>query len=398
MLRTCLAVLVLVAACARPSDPRDVVTVWHPYSGDEARALGDLAKRWNDTHTDVRIDLVLVPYDALADKITASIPNGNGPDLFVFAHDRIGDWAEAGHLEPIEFFVDDALADRYDMQALASLAYGRSLFGLPLAVKSVALFYRTDLVPTAPATTDDLLRIGRALTDSATGRHGLAYDNTSMYFHAAWMHGFGGRVFDEDGHPSLDSAAAREALAFARILGGPGGIMPEEITSSMVGSLFTEGRAAMAISGPWLIGSLDDGVPWRVAPLPVVSGTGRPAAPFLGSEALLMSSRARDKAAAFQVLSFLADDESALHRAIQARQVVPNAAAYKDPRVAADQVLAGFRAQAQVAIPTPSGPAMQLVWTPYDNAIQKVVAQGETPAAALAEAQREVTSYLRGTP
>src|SRR5215207_3644366 len=97
-------------------------------------------------------------------------------------------------------------------------------------------------------------------------------------------------------------------------------------SGTLVATLFNEGVAAMAMSGPWFQGDIAAGVPWRVAPLPVISETGRPAAPFLGAEGVLMSSRARDKDAAFAVMAHLAGDASAAMRARRARQVVPNRA------------------------------------------------------------------------
>jgi len=110
----------------------------------------------------------------------------------------------------------------------------------------------------------------------------------------------------------------------------------------------------------------------------------------------MMSARAKDKRAAFQVMDWLAGDAQAIVRAAKARQVVPNRSAYLDPRVARDPVLAAFRRQAEVAVPMPSLPAMRMVWTPYDTAIQKVIAQGADPAAALADAERDVRGYLEG--
>lgn len=391
-----LCVALLAGGCSAAGGRADVVTLWHSYSGDERAALEELAARWNDEHPDVRLRLVAVPYDAFPDKITAAIPNGNGPELFIFAHDRIGDWAEAGILEPIEFFVDEPLADRYEGQALSAMAYRGSLYGLPLGVKSLALFYRTDLVDAPPATTDDLLALGRRLTDRGAGRFGLAYENTKLYGHAPWLHGFGGAIFDAEGGLAIASPEAVASLAFARELGGSNGIVPAEANGALVATLFQEGRAAMALSGPWFVGGLAPGTPWAVAPLPVVSATGRPAAPFLGAEGVMMSARARDKRAAFVIMDFLCGDEAAVHRAVRARQVVPNRAAARDPRVAGDRVLAAFRAQAETAVPMPSTPAMRMVWTPYDTALQKVIAQGSDAAAALADAEREIRGYIEG--
>lgn len=386
---------VVASGCDGGRAGRESVTLWHAYSGEERSALETLAARFNAEH-DAMLKLVSVPYDAFSDKITAAVPNGNGPDLFIFAHDRIGDWAEAGILEPVEFFVDEAVADRFDYQAISAMAYRGSLYGLPLAVKSLALFYRTDLVETPPRTTDELLALGRSLTDVAKGQYGLAYENTKLYGHAGWLHGFGGGIFDPSGRLAIATPQAVRALVFARTLGGVGGICPAEATGTLVATLFQEGRAAMALSGPWFVGGIPKGVPWAVAPMPLVSATGKPAAPFLGVEGVMMSARAKDKRAAFQVMDFLAGDASAIERAVAARQVVPNRAAYADPRVSGDSVLAAFRRQAEVAEPMPSTPEMRMVWTPYDAAIQKVIAQGADPAVALAEAEREIRSYIQG--
>jgi arabinogalactan oligomer/maltooligosaccharide transport system substrate-binding protein len=390
-----LALVLSGLGCQAPTAVR-TVTLWHAYDESERQTLERLAREWNQAHPEIRLELVNVPFGAFSDKITAAIPNGNGPDLFIFAHDRLGDWAEAGLVEPVEFWVDEHLADRFDLQAISAMAYRGSLYGLPLAVKSLVLFYRADLVERPPATTDELVAIGRRFTAPSAGRFGLVYENTKLYGHAAWLHGFGGALFDDAGAPTLATPEAARALAFAKYLGGPGGIVPAETTVTLVATLFNEGRAPMALSGPWFIGGIAKGVPWAVAPLPTVSATGRPAAPFLGAEGVMMSTRARDKRAAFLVMDFLTGDGAAKVRALSARQVVPNRAIYADPAVAADRVLGTFRAQSERAHPMPSSPTMRMVWTPYDTAIQKVVAQGLDPAAALAVAQRELDGYLAG--
>jgi arabinogalactan oligomer/maltooligosaccharide transport system substrate-binding protein len=393
---TLLPLLLAAAACTRaPGAAADVttITLWHAYSADERGALDELAARWNAAHPQVQLELVNVPYDAFSDKITAAIPNGNGPDLFVFAHDRVGDWAEAGLVEPIEFWVDEPLADRFDARPLDAMVYRGSLYGLPLAVKSLAMFWRTDLLDHAPATTDELLAVGQRFAAGGAGRFGLVYENVRLYAHAAWLHGFGGAIFDADGHPTLATPAARAAAAFARTLAT---LVPAEATATLCATLFNEGRAPIALSGPWFVGGVAPGLAWAVAPLPTVSATGTPAAPYLGAEGVMMSTRAHDKRAAFAVMDFLTSDAAAILRARRARQVVPNRAAYDDPAVRGDHVLAAFRAQAARAVPMPATPAMRMVWTPYDLALEKILAQGVDPGVALAEAQREVEGYLRG--
>ena len=185
----------LGSACTEA--PKPSVTLWHTYNGSERAALEAAGDRWNVAHPDTPLTLVAIPYDAFADKLTSAIPAGNGPDLFIFAHDRLGSWSDAGVLEPIEFWVDDARADRFSADAMSQLAYHGSLYGLPVAEKALALYYRTDLVATPPATTDALVALAPAMT--AKKGFALAYTNVDLYGHAPWLHGFGGKVMNDDG-------------------------------------------------------------------------------------------------------------------------------------------------------------------------------------------------------
>lgn len=390
-----LLALAAISACSTADDGREAVVLWHSYAGEERAALEEVAAAVNQRSTELRLVLVAVPHEALADKLTNAIPNGNGPDLFIYpGHDRIGDWVAGGLIEPIEYYVSEATADRFSPDAIAAMAYQGSLYGLPLAVKSVALYYRTDRLAAPPATTDELVALGRRLTGE--GRFALVYDNADLYGHAAWLHGFGGRLFDEKGELTIDSPEAIAAARFAQELGGEGGVVPPGMTGTMVSTLFNEGKAAMAISGPWLQAELAPGVPWRVASLPVVSATGNPAEPFLGAEGVFLSSRARDMDAAFALMDELAGDDSALRRARRGRQVVPNRAAYREPDIGGDPVLAAFQAQAEHSVPMPATPAMRMVWTPYETALQKIIGQGADPAATLGAAEREIAGYLEG--
>jgi arabinogalactan oligomer/maltooligosaccharide transport system substrate-binding protein len=386
-----LVVLLAIAllGCGAPREPG--IVLWHAYTGLEKTALEKTAARWNEHHPATPLTLVAVPYDSFADKLTSAIPRGNGPDLFIYPHDRIGDWADAGTIEPIEFWVDDALASRFTDQASSAMAYRGSMWGLPLTVKSLALFYRTDLVATPPATTDALI----ALAPAMHAKHGfaLAYANVDLYAHAAWLHGFGGRVMDDAGNLTLATPEAADAMAFARNLVAAG-VSPADAQTPVVASLFNEGKAATVMSGPWFINDIVPGVPWQVAQLPIISASGRPAAPFVGAEGVLMSAQARDKDLAFAVMDELTSDADAIIRARDARQVVANRRAYEDPEVAKDPALRAFRAQLEHTVLMPNTAAMRMVWTPYKTALTEVLAGRADPGKQLLSLDREVRGYL----
>ncbi len=383
-----LSIAVVVAACGSRTDAD--VTLWHAYSGAERAALEALADDWNHAHPDQSLAVVAVPYDGFGDKLTSAIPNGNGPDLFIYSQDRLGDWTAAGILEPIEFWIDDATAARFAPDALATMAYRGSLWGLPLAVKSLALFVRTDLVPEPPRTTDALIAMAPGFR--ARGIFPLAYPVDDLYAHAAWLHGHGGRVMDGD-QPTIATAPGVAAAGFAREL-VVRGVVPRDADGALTATLFSEGKAAMALSGPWFVADIAAGVPWTVTTLPIVSATGEPAAPFLGAEGVLMSARARDKQAAIAIVLALTDDAAATRRATAAHQVVPNPAAYTGA-LAADPVLRAFRDQLAHTVPMPASPAMRAVWTPYKNALGQIVSGATSPADGLERAASEIATYAR---
>jgi maltose-binding protein MalE len=397
-----------------PAGPRKVV-LWHSYRAAEREVLEALAKKWNQRRKDIHLEVVTVPYDALPDKITAAIPRGPGPDLFIFAHDRVGDWAENKIIAPVESYVaaagGESLCDRFLRQTIDALTYGDSLYGLPLAFKATALFVNRALVGRvaggagsqelgrAVGTTEALLTTGRALTDRKAGRFGLVYENAKLYFHAPWLHGFGGQVLQDSPSGKVDlrlvSTGAERALAFAHRLAGPEGIVPAETSAVLVTSLFNSGKAAMVISGPWFLGEINKDVDYAVLPLPVVTETGKRAAPFLGVEGLMLSARAKDPAAAFVIMEFLTSEAAALMRARKARQTVANVATYRDEEVRKDRALMTFRGAFNDTVVMSPSPTMRMVWSPYDMALGRVVTGQAQPRAALDDVDRQVKGFLQ---
>jgi arabinogalactan oligomer/maltooligosaccharide transport system substrate-binding protein len=386
-----LLVLLVVACCGSPHG----VVLWHAYNGAERAALETTAASWNAAHPDAPITLVAVPYDAFADKLSSAIPRGNGPDLFIYPQDRIGDWADAGVIEPIEFWVDDARADRFTPASLAAMAYKGSLWGLPMTVKALALYYNPELVPVPPRTTDDVLALAKQF--HPRGVFALAYPNVDLYEHAPWLHGLGGSIFKESGSAAgalaIATPEAGNAMTFAREL-VTAGATPEDAQASLIASLFNEGRAATVISGPWFMGDIAN-VPWKVTTLPIVSATGEPARPFASAEGLMMSQRAHDKDAAFAVMDYLSNDASAITRAKTARQVVPNVHAWDDAALAHDDVLAAFRAQLDHVVPMPNDPRMRTIWTPYRTALGEVLSGRTLPGPALVKLAHEIEGFAR---
>lgn len=411
------------SACGRRVSPNTVV-LWHSYRGAERQALDKLVHAFNTQERErahrrpgyrpTRVRLLQISFENLPNKVTNAVPRGNGPDLFIFAHDRLGDWVHKDLVEPLGYWVGPAEAKRFLPKTLRAFASGGRLYGLPLAYKSVALFYHTDLIGRdPPATTADLVARGRRFMRArGRGYYGLVYEATDTYFHAPWLFGFGGRFLTpcDAGERApgrcggakmpIASPAAVRALRFARGLAGRGGITPHEVNGQLVTSLFISKRAAMAITGPWFLSDLQTAgrrraLRYRVAPLPRISEAGgRPAAPLLTVEGIFLSRRSRHKARAFRVMAALTSDRAARLRVRLARQLPANVAV--DRLVSSPQsslhspALAAFRRQLETAHLTPATPLMRVVWQPYKQALAAAIARGEDPKASLEKAAREI--------
>ncbi len=373
----------------------ETLNLWHGYRGAERVAFEQLIDDYNHSQSDVQVKALAVPFGSYADKLSAALPRGQGPDLFVFAHDRLGGWASAGHtVAPIDHYVGEDILRRFPPNLIDAMTFGGELYGLPLAFKSPALILNTDLVQTAPATTDAMVAEARRHTDRKAGHFGLAYSYTEPFFHGALMNSFGRGPFDRGGNLDLASRANIDSVDMLVRWVRLDRILPEEPSSTLVTSLFNQGRAAMVISGPWMLGEIAPGVNYRVVPLPVNSDSGLPLAPWVAVEGLFLSPWSKNPAAAVALMDYLTRRSSAEKMGIDGGQLPANIRAFEHPRIATDDTAMAFRRQLEVAVPIPNLPAMTLLWVPLENVLKKVVKGAAQPEAEMRQLQRSLSADL----
>jgi arabinogalactan oligomer/maltooligosaccharide transport system substrate-binding protein len=372
--------------CQSAKTAQSEIILWHAYRGGEARALGASVARYNQTKPQRILRVVALPYDAFANKLRVSVPRGNGPDLFIFAHDQVGDWAETGLIEPLGSQITVTQLDKFLPETLPGLVYDGVLYGLPLAYKTLALYYDQTLVPTAPETTDEMIAIATRIRDRLPGHWGIGYPIDSFYYHAPWLHGFGAGVIDEKGQFDINTAAMGKSLNFVRRL-VTGGLMPKDAASAQITALFKQRKLAFVIDGPWFAGGLSTHTRWGVAPLPVMSETGKPARPYLGIEALMISAHSRFKDEALLVARFLTSDGEASQRWVHARQLVANGAVYSGKVMADDPFVKAFRTQLSRTETLSNVPAVRQMWSPLDRLLSQVVIRGAAYVTAIKEAE-----------
>jgi len=389
--------LTFVASAAVPLLAADLV-VWHAYRAEEKEALEKVVAAFNASPAAKgnRVTTLAVPYDAFADKISAAVPRGKGPDIFIYAQDRLGGWIEAGNtVEPIDFFLEKETKARFIPTTMEAMTYRSTVYGLPLNFKVITMIYNKKLVTTPPKTSAELVATAKKLTNRPAGKFGLAYSFADFYYHAALMNGFGGRVFGPGNKPVLNNPENIRSLDLLMKWFDSDRILPAEPSTALITSLFNGGKAAIVFSGPWFLGEIASSVSYGLAPLPnLVEAGGKPMRPWMTVEGVLIAAPSKNKEAAYDFAKFLTDVPSAKIMALEGRQTPANQGVYADPKVAADPVLAAFRKQVEVAVPMPNVPEMTMVWSPATTAMNTITKKAATPRSAMDAAQKEVEKRI----
>jgi arabinogalactan oligomer/maltooligosaccharide transport system substrate-binding protein len=388
----------IAAACAPARRARKDLVVWHAYRGREADAFAKIIQHYNDAlpKDAARVRAVAVPFDAFADKISAAIPQGKGPDVFIFAHERLGGWVEGGRtIAPIGFWLDAQKRKEFLPGLLDAVTYREEVYGLPLNYKSIALIYNKAMIAQAPDTSSALVRMAQEHTQAARGRYGIAYPYDDFFYHAALQNGFGGGVFDAKGAPILDHPGNLAASALLLKWKNDAPTMPADASGALIQTLFNQRRAAMVLSGPWFIGEAAKDIDLGVAPLPRLDeSAGAPIRPWMTVEAAFITKQSPRQEEAFAFAAHLSGETAGAIMTSEGGQLHANRAVYALDSVKKDAIAQGFRRQMETAIAMPNKPEMTLVWSPADVALKRVVKGEASPAAAWRDAQATLVDSI----
>lgn len=385
--------LTLTSAAGTSAQEVTRVRVWHAYQrdGQEEAALRLAARAFERANPSVRVVLAAQPFNAYASKLESAIPTGNGPDLFIDAHDRVTSYVAAHLVQRVAPASARALNAHIDSRHRDAFTVDGVLYGVPLSLKSAALYVNTRLVSGEIEALEDIeaLRLPE-------GTFALAMESESAYWTSSLFAAYGCGLITEDGGWGLEGEGAERALVHLRTM-VRAGLIPEESTGDLVKRLFADGRAATAISGPWLAADLPEGLEWRVQPLPIVRGAGGEAMrPYVTVEGIYLAEGALTVEASRRFAEFLALGEGALIRARRGRQVVTDQRAFRE--LEGDAFLQSFRSAAERGVIMPTHLHMRMVFVPADRAIRKVLRGTATAHDALVEGGHRFEDVTRPLP
>jgi arabinogalactan oligomer/maltooligosaccharide transport system substrate-binding protein len=381
------ALLLMVVPAGGGAEERKEIVVWHSYQGPAKTAFEALVDGFR-TRDGWGATAVAVPGDLLPSRIASLVPQGEGPDVFLSTQDRLGGWVEAGGIvEPV--LPDERIRARFLPGTLDALTCRKKVYGLPLEVRVITLIYNRSLLQDAPVTSRELVAQARRLTSPELGKFGLATWYTDLYYHAPLMNAFGGGLFGQSGELTINSAPNVQSVALLKSWLRQG-FLPAGPSTTLITSLFNEGKLAMVIGGPSFVERIAPQVPFGLGLLPALEEAGgKPMRPWITVQGLYLTATSKHKDVAAQLARHLTDLPAARTLALEGKLLPAHEAVYRDPQLAGNPVLQGFRKQLDTAVPMPNLPGMSRLWTPLAQALEAVVERRVSPQEALDRAQRE---------
>ncbi len=387
-----LVMLLGLAACTPAVNPEDAnkLVIWH----DKEEAVVSVLETYLATACP-DLEITFEKKTSLTDslKLVGNDPN-TAPDMFIFAHDKVGVFAEMGILAPITDLVSEDTLSGYLPMTLEAATYKDNIYQLPLYFETLLFMYNRRYMQDneVPKTTGELLEYMK--NNTGRGRYGFVEQHSTAYYSAAWIHGFGGSIVSEEGVPFPDAQAVKDALNYHLSFVE---LMPGETEYNTVNTLFLDGKADGTIGGPWMVPSARAAeIDLGIAPMPTVDATGKALAPYSGVQGIhVLKFAAQNKSEAVKkLLTALQAPEVGISLALASGCAPAKTECYEDPKVKEDEMVQVMRATAEIAVPMPNIPEMDVMWTVVSNLLTDVNLSGKSIDDSFAAALKKANELI----
>ncbi len=364
------------------------IIVWTDFGGGGGAGSGDGELGWLNAAANAfektaaakgaKIEVVSVPLGENRDKFIQGAPKGEGPDLIAtIPHDQIGQFAAAGVVEPMDKYVDTKFKADVAASALEAFNYKGRTFGIPMFGEAVALIYNKKLLPGGiPKTWAEFIATSQKLTNADKQEFGFLAPIGIQYHMHGFYRAFGAYVFGKNKDGSfntndigLANAGAVKAAQLINDLRFKYKLIPEGAEDGNLQlDLFTKGKLAMWLDGPWRMGDIKKaGIDYGIGLPPRPDGATANFAPFIGIRGVVMNAYSKQKAVASEFAKYLVLSQQQVSLNKTGGRLPISKSAVR--QLSKDPVVAGFSGAIAAGIPMPNIPEMGKVWDPWGNAL-----------------------------
>jgi sorbitol/mannitol transport system substrate-binding protein len=271
---TALAAAIAISGYAQAQTEITVATV----NNNDMVIMQSLTEVFEEAHPDITLNWVVLEENVLRQRITIDIATGGGQfDVMTIGTYEVPIWAERGWLTELDELPDDYNQDDLLAPVRDSLSLNGTLHALPFYAESSMMYYRQDLFEKAgikmseQPTWDEVREWAGELHGSEDDLAGICLRGKpgwgeNMAFVTTLVNTFGGRWFDEEWNPELNSEAWVTAIQFyVDLLNdyGPPGASSNGFNENL--ALFARGNCAMWVDATSAAGKLYDGSESSVA-------------------------------------------------------------------------------------------------------------------------------------
>jgi maltose/maltodextrin transport system substrate-binding protein len=354
-------------------------------------ALGELGKAFEK---EVGVPVKIETQEEITEKFQAAAQTGKGPDIFFWAHDRIGEWADAGLIRPLE--VKDDFKAGFIPMSWDAVTHNKQIWGYPISLEAVSLIYNKKFVTgKPPAQLSEIAAFGKELKEKNPNVIPIMWDYNTPYFSWPFLASAGAYSFKktESGYDvkdiGVDSPGALEGLqAIVNLM--KEGLMPKGATQAVMDQKMSSGDLAMMINGPWDWGNLrKSGVDFGLAPVPGVGG--KPGRPFVGVQTALINRSSPNADLAVQFLEkYVCTLDGMKAMDADAPLGVPALKSLAEEMAAKSPLIKVTYENCQNGVVMPNIPQMGKFWSSMKAAFEIATDGGATPQVALQDAQKSM--------
>ncbi len=262
-------------------------------------------------HPGTTVQIEVVPWDNLQQKLTTDISAGANADLSIIGTRWLLDYVSQGIVAPLDSYMTPDFKGRFIDTFLQPSVMNGKVYGLPIAASARAMYYNKDVFKKAgydvpPKTWADFKTAADKIKASGGGvfpfgLQGKEIETDVYFYYGLWS--YGGDII-KDKNSGLASSAAIDGAALYKGMIDAGLTEPGVTSYSRedVQNLFKQGKVATVITAPFLSNQIKAEAPnlnYGVAPIPTADGV----APFTygvtDSIVLFQNSKVKDEAWAF---------------------------------------------------------------------------------------------------
>jgi len=372
------------------------------YSSKTGPFFEEVAAAFEKENPDIDINIEVVPWDTLLQRLTTDIAGGAAPDISIIGTRWLLDFAEQGIAEPVDDYLTPEFKGTFIDTFMAPSVIDGKIMGLPVAASARAMLVNMDLFEQAgakpPETWDELYDAAQkisALPDSyGFGLQGKEIETDAYFYYSLWTHG--GDILNEDGTSGLASDAAIKSASLYKQMVDEGLTQPSPTNYSRedLFNLFKQGKVGMVFTFPMLIPQIQEEAPdlnYQVMPFPEESAK----ATYGVTDTLMLFADSDVKEEAWKFIEFAYKDEwrTKFDHGEGFLPVTKNVAA--EDYYKTDKDIAGFAAGLPYAKFAPTIANWEEIADVTVRALQRVYLGQETPEEALTAAAAEINK-IRG--